>query len=54
MTPGGQAVYDELSGRKGVLDGIDDEEIIEELCEATAAAVLRTAASVQVNSPPRA
>jgi hypothetical protein len=41
MTPGAQAVYDELNGRKGILDGIDDEDIIEELCEATAAAVLR-------------
>ena len=39
MTPGGQAVYDELSGRKGVLDDIDDD-IVEEICEATAAAVL--------------
>jgi hypothetical protein len=44
MTPGAQAVYDELDGRKGVLDGIDDE-IIEEICEATAAAVIGTLGS---------
>lgn len=41
MTPAAQAVYEELSGRKGILDGIDDQEIIDEICEATATAVLR-------------
>jgi hypothetical protein len=40
MTPGGKAVYDELNGRKGILDGIDDEKLVEEICESTAAAVL--------------
>jgi len=40
LTAGGQAVYDELSGRKGVLDDIDDDEIVAELCEATASAVI--------------
>jgi hypothetical protein len=44
MTPGAQAVYDELNSRKGILDGIDDDEIIEELCEATAAAAIRATA----------
>jgi hypothetical protein len=41
MTPGAQAVYKELNGRRGILDVIDDESVIEEICEATAAAVLR-------------
>jgi hypothetical protein len=41
MTPGAQAVYDELNGRKGILDGIEDEEIIAEICESTAEAVIR-------------
>lgn len=40
MTPGAKAVYDELNDRKGILDGIEDRELIEEICEATAAAVL--------------
>jgi hypothetical protein len=38
-------VYDELNGRKGILDGIDDEEIITGLCEATAAAVIAAVSS---------
>ncbi len=42
MTPGGRAVYDELNGRKGILDGIDDAALVEEICEAAAAAVLKT------------
>jgi hypothetical protein len=41
VTPGAQAVYDELNGRKGIFDGfLDDREIIEEICEAVAATVL--------------
>ncbi|HEV2172902.1 MAG TPA: hypothetical protein VGR71_05010 [Nitrospira sp.] len=41
MTPGARAVYDVLSDRKGVLDDIDEDTIIE-LCEDTSAAVLAT------------
>lgn len=43
MSPGAQAVYEELSDRKGVLAGIDDETV-EEMCEATAAAVIQAVA----------
>jgi hypothetical protein len=39
MTVGAQAVYDELNSRKGILDGIDDRKIVEEICEAVYEAV---------------
>lgn len=40
MTAPAEAAYKELNSRKGILDGIEDEELITEICESVAAAVL--------------
>jgi hypothetical protein len=40
LTPTAQAVYDELNGRRSLIDGIDDD-IVADICESVAAEVLR-------------
>jgi len=40
LTMEAQAVYDELNSRKGILDGIDDDALVHEICTAVADAVM--------------
>lgn len=42
MTPAGQAVFDELDDRS-LLNGVNDADLIEEICEAVAQVALKTA-----------